>query len=144
MDGVIYKSKVDWWVPGVVIVTFVVCMTGSLLSGKISVIDIVIASLCIILEVVMFASVKYQICDGKVGIRNFFYRWEWFPVDKISEVKKMSSILSSAALSAKRVSIKFSDKKILKSSMPLEISPQDRDGFIAHLKEINPEIAVKG
>ena len=27
--------------------------------------------------------------------------------------------------------------------MPLEISPKDRDGFIAKIKEINPNIIVK-
>ena len=95
------------------------------------------------MEIVMFASVKYQICDGKLGIRNLFYKWEWFPIDKISEVKKSSGIFSAPALSTKRISIKFSDKKILKSLMPLEISPKDCDGFIAQLKEINPNIVEK-
>lgn len=96
------------------------------------------------LEIVMFASVKYRICDGKLGIRNLFYKWEWFPIDQISEIKKTNGILSAPALSAKRVSIKFSDKKILKSSIPLEISPKDRDGFIDKLKEINPTIKIAG
>ncbi len=91
----------------------------------------------------MFGSVKYQICGDRLGIRNFFYRWEWFPISKISEVKKTSGILSAPALSTRRVSIKFSDRKILKSSMPLEISPRDRDAFIARLTQINPGILVK-
>lgn len=42
-----------------------------------------------------------------------------------------------------RVSIKFTDRSVLKSSMPLEISPKDRDGFMAQLKEINPAIVIK-
>ena len=43
-------------------------------------------------------------------------------------------------MSLDRVSIRFSDRKVLKSAMPIEISPKDRDGFIADLKKINPEI----
>lgn len=142
MDTV-YKSKIDWWVPAVVAVTVAVAFIGPIIDGEIFIVGIIIAVLLGTLEIFMFASVKYKIYDGKLGIRNFFYKWEWFQIDKISEIKKTSGILSAPALSTKRVSIKFSDKKILKSSMPLEISPKDSDGFIAKLKEINPSIVVK-
>lgn len=142
MDTV-YKSKIDWWVPAVVAVTVAVAFIGPIIDGEIFIVGIIIAVLLGTLEIVMFASVKYKIYDGKLGIRNLFYKWEWFPIDKISEIKKTSGILSAPALSTKRVSIKFSDKKILKSSMPLEISPKNRDGFIAKLQEINPSIVIK-
>lgn len=142
--GAVYTSKIDWWIPAVVIFTVAVAFIGPIIDGEIFVVGIIVASLLGILEIAMFASVKYQICDGKLGIRNPFYKWEWFPVDKISEIKKTNGILSAPALSTKRVSIKFSDRKILKSSMPLEISPKDREGFIAQLKEINPAIIVAG
>lgn len=143
MDSVFYNSKIDWWIPAVVVFTVAVAFIGPIIDGEIFIVGIIIATLLGTLEIVMFASVKYQICDGKLGIRNFFYKWEWFPIDKISEVKKTSGILSAPALSTRRVSIKFSDKKILKSSMPLEISPKDRDKFIAKLKDINPSIVIK-
>lgn len=142
MDTV-YKSKIDWWVPAVVVITMAVAFIGPIIDGEIFIVGIIIAVLLGTLEIVMFASVKYKIYDGKLGIRNFFYKWEWFPIDKISKIKKTSGILSAPALSTKRISIKFSDKKILKSSMPLEISPEDRDGFIARLKEVNPSIVIK-
>lgn len=126
-----------------VVFTVAVAFIGPIIDGEIFVVGIIVGALLALMEIVMFASVRYQICDGKLGIRNMFYKWEWLPIDKISEVKKSSGILSAAALSTKRISIKFSDKKILKSSMPLEISPKDRDGFIARLKEINPAIIIK-
>lgn len=143
MEPKFYNSKVDWWIPAVVVFTVAVAFMGPIIDGEIFIVGIIIGAILGIAEIVMFASVKYQIFDGKIGIRNMFYKWEWFPIDKISEVKKSSGILSAPALSTKRISIKFSDKKILKSSMPLEISPKDRDEFIAQLKEINPEIEVK-
>ena len=143
MEHIYFNSKIDWWIPVVVVVTVSVAFIGPLIDGEIFLAGLLLGIWLCVMEIVMFASVKYQICDGKLGIRNFFYKWEWFPIDKISEVKKSSGILSAPALSTKRISIKFSDKKILKSSMPLEISPKDRDGFIAQLKEINPNIVQK-
>ncbi|MCM1451903.1 MAG: PH domain-containing protein [Clostridium sp.] len=143
MDTKTYKSKIDWWIPAIVIFTTLFACAGPLIDGEIFWVGLLLGSWLCIMEIVMFASVKYQICDGKLGVRNIFYRWEWFPINKISEVKKTSGILSAPALSTRRVSIKFSERKILKSSMPLEISPKDRDGFIARLKEINPDIAEK-
>ncbi len=143
MKPVYFNSKIDWWIPAVVVITVAVAFIGPIIDGELFIVGIIIAVLLGTLEIVMFASVKYKIYDGKLGIRNFFYKWEWFPIDKISEIKKTSGILSAPALSTKRISIKFSDKKILKSSMPLEISPKDRDGFIARLKEVNPLIVIK-
>lgn len=135
-----FKSRIDWWIPAVIVFTVAVASIGPIIDGELYIVGIILGALLGILEIVMFASVKYQISDGKLGIRNMFYKWEWFPIDKISEVKKTNGILSAPALSTKRLSIKFSDRKILKSSMPLEISPKDRDSFITKLKEINPSI----
>lgn len=143
MDIVFYKSKIDWWIPAVVVVTVSVAFIGPLIDGELFIVGIVIGVLLGIIETVMFASVKYQISGGKLGIRNFFYKWEWYPIDKISVVKKTTGILSAPALSTQRVAIKFSDPSILKNTAPLEISPNDRDDFIARLKEINPEIEIK-
>lgn len=139
----IYKSKIDWWIPAVVVFTASVAFIGPIIDGEIFIVGIIVSTLLGTLEIAMFASVKYQICDRKLGIRSFFYKWEWFPIDKISEIKKTNGILSAPALSTKRISIKFNDRSVMKSAMPLEISPKDRDGFIIRLKEINPNIVVK-
>lgn len=142
MESTFYKSKIDWWLPLIVIVTASAAVMGPMIDGEAFLVGLIVGIALCIMEIVMFASVKYQICGGKLGVRNIFYRWEWFPIDKISVIKKSIGILSAPALSTKRLSIKFSDKKILKSSMPLEISPKDQDAFIARLREINPDIEV--
>lgn len=139
MNQQFYNSKIDWWIPAIVVFTVVMCFLGPLIDGEGLLVSIMMALFLLIFEVTMFASVKYQIRDGMLGVRNIFYRWEWFPIDKICDVKKSGGIIAGAALSTKRISIRFSDRKILKSSMPLEISPKDRDAFIARLKEINPD-----
>lgn len=84
----------------------------------------------------------YEI-DGDHLVVYQFFRPNRFPIDKMAEVKKTKGIFATAGMSTHRVSIKFLDRSVLKSSMPLEISPKDRDGFITKLKEINPSIVVK-
>lgn len=143
MSTTFYKSKIDWWITAIVVFTVAMCFIGPLIDGEGLIVAIIMGAFLFLLEICMFASVSYQICGNRLGVRNIFYRWEWFPIEKISEVKNSSGILSAPALSTKRIAIKFSDRSILKSSMPLEISPKDRDGFIAHLKEINPDIEVR-
>lgn len=93
--------------------------------------------LCILLMVGCW----YEI-DGNQLVVYQFFKPNVFPIDKIAEVRKTIGYLATAGMSSRRVSIKFSDRSVLKSSMPLEISPKDRDGFIAHLKEINPDIKI--
>jgi hypothetical protein len=46
-------------------------------------------------------------------------------------------------MSCRRVSVKFTNRSVMKSAMPLELSPKDRDGFMKQLKEINPAIVIK-
>lgn len=143
MKREVFKSKVDWWIPAVVLFTVAVAFIGPIIDGELFVMGFIVAVPLAVLEVAMFASVKYQICGNELGIRNCLYRWEWYPIDKIQEVRKSRGILSAPALSLDRISIRFSDRSILKSSMPLEISPENRDGFIARLREINPSILLK-
>ena len=142
MDATFYSSKIDWLIPAVVILTMSVAFIGPIIDGDIFVVGIIVGGLLGAMEIVMFASVKYQIRGNQLGIRNTLYHWDWFPIDKISSIKKTSGILSAPALSTKRVSITFGDRSILKSAMPLEISPVDRDGFIANLVKINPKITT--
>ena len=136
----VYKSKVDWWVYAIVVFTIAYCCTFTFMFGEFWV-GVIISIVCAVIEVVAFTGISYRIVDNKLGIRSF-YRWTWYPIDKITKIKKVRGILSAPALSATRVAITFSDRKILKSFAPLEISPIDRDGFISVLRSINPGISV--
>ena len=83
MEQRYYNSKIDWWIPAVVIFTVAVAFIGPIIDGELFIVGIFIGAILGIIEIVMFASVKYQIWEGKLGIRNFLYKWEWFPIDKI-------------------------------------------------------------
>lgn len=81
----------------------------------------------------------YEI-DGNDLVIYQFFRPTRIPISKIKSARKTTGYLATAGMSRKRVSISFIDRSVLKSYAPLEISPNDRDEFIAHLIELNPAI----
>ncbi len=89
---------------------------------------------------VTLLSIYYRIDGDKLVVYSFFIPTA-YPIDKIKEIKPTKSVLSSPATSlTHRLAITFTDRKILKSSIPLIISPVSQDEFITHLLSINPEI----
>lgn len=135
-----FKSKVDWWVPVVVIFSVACCFVGPMFDGDYWW-GVGLGCAVLAIELFIFTSVKYKIEGNRLGVRSF-YRWTWYPIDKIAVVKRQRSVLSAPALSFDRLAIKFTDKSILKSFMPLEISPKDPASFISRLKQINPNINI--
>lgn len=136
----VYKSKVDWWIYAIVVFTVVYCCAFTFIFGH-YLFGIIISTISALIEIVAFTGIRYVIDENRLGVR-YFYRWHWYPIDKISKVKKVKGILSAAALSSSRVAITFYDRKILRSFSPMEISPADRDGFIAELRKVNPTIVL--
>ncbi len=136
-----FNSSIEWWVPAVIVGSVAGCFVGPMIDGD-WLAGIILAAAVLAIEILTFAGVKYEIRGRELGIRNFF-RWTWYPIDKISEISSHRSFLSAPALSTDRIAIRFSDRAILKSTMPLEISPKRRDLFITTLLKINPGIALK-
>ncbi len=99
--------------------------------------------ICIVMLVfvlVTFLSIYYRIDGDKLVVYSFFIPTA-YPIDKIKEIKATKCVLSSPATSlSHRLAITFTDWKILKSSIPLIISPVRQEEFIQHLLSINPEI----
>lgn len=97
----------------------------------------------LMLMAVMFKSI-YYIVDGNNLIIYQFFRPTVLPIDKIESILPTTTILSSPATSlANRLAIKFSDRNVIKSSMPIIISPVRQSEFIAQLLSINPHIKLK-
>ncbi len=138
---IIYKSKVDWWVYSLIPFTILCFMTGPILTDSDYWFGIALSvPFCVLIYYAIF-STKYAVRGKYFGVKIMF-SWQWFPIEKIESITRTNSILASAALSTHRIAIKFSDRKILKSSAPLEISPKDEKEFIADLLKINPNIKV--
>lgn len=145
METKVFTPKIDWWIYLVLIIMVCGCAFGLFYEGEFLG-GYVLGAGMLILWLFAVTGVKYEIRDGQLGIRNF-YRWTWIPVNKIATVEKLHGVFVqgavSATLSLDRVRMTLSDKSVLKSSMPIDISPKDRDGFMAQLKEINPNIVEK-
>ena len=141
-----YKPKIDGWFWILIFVlTFTILMVCSISENGLSWPGI--AEICVFIAIVLLliwviTTVKYAIKGNELGVRNLAFKWEWLPIDKIESIKPVNSVLAGAALSFNRLSIKFSDRKVLKSTMPLEIAPKNQDEFINDLKSVNPKIKI--
>ncbi len=135
--GARYNSQWDgstWFILGLVAVCYVVpCFLDDGIWPTI----ICIVMLAFVL--VTFLSIYYRIEGDKLVVYSFFIPTA-YPIDKIKEIKPTKSVLSSPATSLPhRLAITFTDRKILKSSIPLIISPVRQEEFIQHLLSINSE-----
>lgn len=134
-----YYSKIDWWVW--LVFLFMAGITAAVALDSTWWVGLSFGGTMLIFGL-LIAGCWYEI-DGDQLVVYQFFRPNRFPIGKIAEVKKTTGILATAGMSIRRVSIKFIDRSVMKSSMPLEISPKDRDAFMAQLKEINPKIIVQ-
>lgn len=134
-----YYSGVGWLMICLVIFAIVVAIVAAIGAGWTAMMPMIGI---IVLFMVLIFGTWYEVDNNSLTVYQYF-RPHKYPISKIREVKKTKGYLTTAGLSNKRVSIKFTDRSVMKSSWPLEVSPRDRDGFIAHLKQINPEIELR-
>ena len=136
--GTRYNSQWDgstWFILGLVAVY---CIVTCFCDDGIWPTIISIVMLAFVL--VTFLSIYYRIDRDKLVVYSFFVPTS-YPIDKIKEIKPTKSVLSAPATSlSHRLAITFTDRKILKSTTPLIISPMRQEEFIRHLLSINPEI----
>lgn len=86
---------------------------------------------------------RYAI-DGDTLIVYQYFCPKRYPISKIKSIEIIDKgWITGPALSRKRVGITFTDRNILRSALPLEISPADRDNFIARIKSLNPSVSIK-
>lgn len=140
MAKTIYKSRIDVWVLCILafalVVITVLCMIESWTLA------LIYGTIMVAIVTVCFFGCWYEI-DGDQLVVYQFFRPHRFPISKIKEVSKTIGYLATAGMSRRRVTITFTSPSVMKSFMPLEISPKNRDSFIAQLKNINPAIIEK-
>ena len=136
--GVRYNSRWDgatWLILGLVAAC---CVVPCFFDDGVWPTIICLAMLAFVL--VTFLGIYYRIDGDKLVVYSFFVPTA-YPIDKIKEIKPTKSVLSAPATSlSHRLAITFTDRKILKSSLPLIISPVCQEEFIGQLLSINPEI----
>jgi len=139
MGKTVYRSKIDWWAwLCLLVVPVLMWFTAFDMPWWYAV--FICGGLTALCLIGLFGC--WDEIDGKNLVVYMLFRPTRLPIDKIKSEKKTTGILSTAAMSTKRVSISFTDRSVLKSFAPVEISPKDRDGFMAQLKLVNPNIEV--
>lgn len=136
--GTRYNSRWDgstWFILGIVAAC---CIVPCFMDNGIWPTIICLVMLAFIL--LIFISIYYRIDGDKLVVYQFFIPTA-FPIDKIKEVKPTKSVLSAPATSlTHRLAITFTDRKVLKSSMLIIISPVRQEEFIRQLLSVNPKI----
>ena len=133
----VYKSLVAGWYKCTCIVMLVAFLASLYLCYKstwILLIDVVLVGFCVYMMFDMLFHTDYTIKGDRLLIRcGFMFRME-LPIRKIIEITDKSTILSSPALSAKRIGLRYGRTNWV------YLSPENRSGFISDLLSLNPGI----
>lgn len=98
--------------------------------------NVVFTGLAIVLMFDILFHTDYTIKGEKLYIRCGILLHMTLPINRISEIAHKSTVLSSPALSAKRIGIRYGLKNWV------YVSPKNQDDFISDLKSINPNITI--
>lgn len=142
--GIRYNSLWDWSTWLIMAFSVGACIWPLFLDDDRTwrIVLIILTCVFIAFLLVLFKGIYYRIDGNNLVVYQFFVP-NVFPIDKIESVKPVRSMLSAPAASIiHRIAIKFSDRKVLKSSMPLIISPVRQEEFIARLLSVNPDIKI--
>lgn len=136
--GTRYNSRWDGSTSAMVGATVIACLWPVLLDDW--VLPMFICSVMLVFVLLTLLGCYYRIDGDKLVVYSFFIPTA-YPIDKIKSIKPTKSILSAPATSlTHRIAISFTDRKVLKSSIPLVISPVHQKEFINQLRSINPDI----
>lgn len=118
------------------------CMASMFFNDGIG--PLIVSMIMLVFVITTFISIYYKINGDQLIVYTLFFPHH-YPIDKIRDIKPTKSTLSAPATSlTHRLAITFTDRKILKSSMPLIISPAHPDEFIQDLLAVNPDIQHQG
>ena len=135
----VYKSRVAKWY-----VWFCAGMTAAFI-GSIYLcyestwgllIDVALMGIGLLMIYDMLLHTDYTIMGEILHIRCGCLFLMDIPIAKITEITHKSTALSSPALSAKRIGLKYGKTNWV------YVSPENQEKFIATLKSINPEIQI--
>lgn len=140
MNKTVYRSRTDWWI-WAILVLFLIILTFAKIGGIGWItFAIQLIGFCMFYFVLIFG-VRYVI-EGDDLIVYQFFRPKRYPIKKIKEIGHSKGFVNGPALSARRLAIKFTDRSVMRSSLPLEIAPVDSKRLICGLLAVNPDITV--
>ena len=143
MNAKTYKSKVDLWIAILLILIVALGLFWIIDSIFFSTsaeesIGLGISGILMILSVIIFLPVNYTLLESQLLIRFGLFRYK-IEYQDIKSVKKTFNLLSSPALSLKRIEIQHS-----KGIGFTLISPNDIGSFVKDLSTKCPHLTLKG
>ena len=139
-ERTVYRSQWDWSTWLILVVSAVACLVPAFFGAVVEGVVITVAFLGLI--VAGFLGTYYVVAGDNLVVYTLFIP-QAYPIAKISQIKPTKSILSAPATSlTHRIAISFTDRKVMKSAMPLIISPVRQPEFLAQLRSINPAIKL--
>ncbi|MBD5424980.1 MAG: PH domain-containing protein [Bacteroides sp.] len=139
-ERTVYRSRWDWSTWLILVVCAVACLLPVFLGAVVEGVVLTVVFLGLIVAGIL--GTYYVVAGDKLVVYTLFIP-ETYPITKISQIKPTKSILSAPATSlTHRIAISFTDRKVMKSVMPLIISPVRQPEFLAQLRSINPAIKL--
>lgn len=136
----VYRSRVDLWIWLVGAVVLILLIVNAVYAPWYLALIQTVGVLS--WPIIMLFGVKYAIEGDELLVYQYF-RCRPLPVAEIKEVIYSRGYANCVGLSKYRLTINFYDNHgLLKSCLPLAISPADRDAFVEQLLTINPDIKV--
>ena len=134
-NKVVYPSKVGWELLLPIIIIYGFLIANSFDKASLLGFTILIGSL--ILLVVLFYSISYEVTREVLTVISFFFIKKNILIKDITRIVESNNPISSPAASLDRLEVYYG-----KYSSVI-ISPKDKMGFIAHLKRLSPSIQVE-
>ncbi len=134
MEKKVYKTKIGWET----VVMLVVILVPQIVLAFFNPFSLYGVLLLLgVALLIVFTSLKtvYTIEGGNLNIKSGIFYNKTIPIKTIRKITETRSPLSSPAMSLDRIEVFFNkfDSVI--------ISPKEKQEFITHLKQINPDIA---
>lgn len=139
MKKQVFFSGIDTWVWCMFLFAVVVAVVCTI--GASWVVALPLWGVLLILVLLFVIGSRYEVRADKLVVYQYMMPRR-YPISKISEVAKSVGHTGTIGLSSRRVTVRFADRSVMKSSLPLQLSPRDRDCFIAALRAVNPSINV--
>jgi len=133
-QGVVYRSKVDWWLGGLLLgtVLMVVWFTiDPLFHGELPKWYMVFTTVLTVAIILPLFAMKYVMYSDHLLISMNIYGKARIRYQDIVKMEKTLNPLSSAALSLKRLQIDYVEKG---THQMILISPKDRDKFMEEVE----------
>jgi hypothetical protein len=135
IDTVTFRSKVDWWLAAVLLVSAVaslvaVAMVAMLESSLVALAMAPILLVSVVLPVWILRATEYRIGPSDLHVRCGPFAWR-VPLRDIRSVTPTRNPLSSPALSLDRLRIDYGRRSIM-------LSPRDKEAFVRELRKRVP------